>query len=215
MEFIPPEIERYCLAHTAGESDLLRKINRDTHAEVLMPRMVSGHLQGRFLAMVSHMVRPHRILEIGTYTGYSALCLAEGLVHEGKIVTIDINEELETRVRSYFSQSPLHNKIDYLIGNAVHIIPTLSDVFDLVFIDADKENYALYYDLIVDKVRPGGVIIADNVLWSGKVLQEKADKDTRAIQQFNQKVHADRRVENFLLPLRDGLMIIRKLTSNV
>jgi caffeoyl-CoA O-methyltransferase len=214
MELIPPDIERYCLAHTASESDLLRKINRDTHAEVLMPRMVSGHLQGRFLAMVSQMVRPHRILEIGTYTGYSALCLAEGLADAGKVVTIDINEELETRVRGYFSQSPFQYKIDYRIGKAADIIPTLSDVFDLVFIDADKENYALYYDLIVDKVRPGGLIIADNVLWSGKVLQEKTDKDTRAIQQFNQKVHADSRVENFLLPLRDGLLIIRKLTSD-
>jgi predicted O-methyltransferase YrrM len=210
MEFIPPEIERYCLAHTAEESYLLRKINRDTHAEVLMPRMVSGHLQGRFLAMVSNMVRPHRILEIGTYTGYSALCLAEGLVHEGKIVTIDINEELETRVRSYFSQSPLHNKIDYRIGNAAHIIPTLHEVFDLIFIDADKENYSLYYDLVFDKVRTNGWIIADNVLWSGKVVQEKTDKDTRAIQLFNQKVHNDSRVENILFPLRDGLMVVRK-----
>lgn len=210
MEFIPPEIERYCLAHTAGESDLLRKINRDTHAEVLMPRMVSGHLQGRFLAMVSQMMRPDRILEIGTYTGYSALCLAEGLADEGKIVTIDINEELETRVRSYFSQSPFGSKIDYRIGNAAHVIPTLNDMFDLVFIDADKENYSLYYDLVFDKVRTNGWIIADNVLWSGKVVQDKTDKDTYAIQQFNQKVHNDSRVENVLLPIRDGLMVVRK-----
>ncbi|MFM7486289.1 MAG: O-methyltransferase [Cytophagales bacterium] len=210
MDFIPPEIEHYCLTQMAGETDLLRKINRDTHAEVLMPRMVSGHLQGRFLATVSHMVRPHRILEIGTYTGYSALCLAEGLVHAGKIITIDINEELETRVRSYFSQSPLHNKIDYRIGNAAQVIPMLDEMFDLVFIDADKENYSLYYDLVFDSVRTNGWIIADNVLWSGKVVQEKTDKDTRAIQQFNQKVHNDSRVENILLPLRDGLMVIRK-----
>ncbi len=210
MEFIPPEIERYCLAHTAGESDLLRKINRDTHAEVLMPRMVSGHLQGRFLAMVSQMMRPDRILEIGTYTGYSALCLAEGLADEGKIVTIDINEELETRVRSYFSQSPFGSKIDYRIGNAAHVIPTLNDMFDLVFIDADKGNYSLYYDLVFDKVRTNGWIIADNVLWSGKVVQDKTDKDTYAIQQFNKKVHNDSRVDNVLLPLRDGLMVVRK-----
>ncbi|MFM8914437.1 MAG: O-methyltransferase [Flammeovirgaceae bacterium] len=211
MEFIPPEIERYCLAHTANESALLKKINRDTHAEVLMPRMVSGHLQGRFLAMASQMIRPHRILEIGTYTGYSALCLAEGLTAEGKIITIDINEELETRVRTYFKQSPFHHQIDYRIGNAADVIPTLTDVFDLVFIDADKENYGRYYDLVFDKVRPHGWVIADNVLWSGKVVQDKVDKDTRAIQQFNQKIQTDIRVENILLPLRDGLMVLRKL----
>ncbi len=210
MELISPDIEQYCLAHSTGESDLLKKINRDTHAEVLMPRMVSGHLQGRFLAMVSRMLQPQRILEIGTYTGYSALCMAEGLCDDGKIVTIDINEELEQRVRGYFRQSPFGIMIDYRIGDAASVIPTLNDIFDLVFIDADKQHYSLYYDMVFDKVRPSGWLIADNVLWGGKVVRNSPDKDTRALRQFNEKVQSDHRVENVLLPLRDGLMMVRK-----
>lgn len=211
MEVTPLEIERYCLAHTSEGSALLKKIKRDTHAEVLMPRMVSGHLQGRFLAMVSQMIRPHRILEIGAYTGYSALCLAEGLAPDGKLITIDINEELESRVRGYFAESPFQSKIDYRIGDAAQLIPALTDVFDLVFIDADKANYERYYDLVFDKVRTSGWLLADNVLWSGKVVQDKIDKDTRAIQQFNQRIQNDSRVENMLLPLRDGIMMVRKI----
>ncbi|MFN7494415.1 MAG: O-methyltransferase [Cyclobacteriaceae bacterium] len=211
MEFIPESIDEYCRDHTSEESALLKKINRDTHAEVLMPRMVSGHLQGRFLSLISKMMKPQRILEIGTYTGYSAICLAEGLNPTGKLITIDINEELETRVRGYFKDAGLENQIDYRIGDAAEIIPTLKETFDLVFIDADKENYQRYYDLVFDKVVIGGFIMADNVLWSGKVVGEKKDKDTRAIMAFNDFVTSDPRVENMLLPLRDGIMLARKL----
>jgi predicted O-methyltransferase YrrM len=211
MDFLPLDIEQYCLRHTTDESPLLKKINRDTHAEVMMPRMVSGHMQGRFLAMISRMLKPKAILEIGTYTGYSALSLAEGLAEGGKLITIDINEELENRVRSYFNQSPYKNKIDYRIGNAIHLIPALNEVFDLIFIDADKENYSYYYDLVFDKLQTNGWLVADNVLWSGKVVLEKKDKDTRAIHQFNEKINSDVRVEKILLPLRDGLLLARKL----
>lgn len=212
MELIHPDIQSYAEKHTTQESEILQQINRDTQANVLMPRMLSGHLQGRWLAMVSQMIRPHRILEIGTYTGYSALCLAEGLASEGKLITLDINEELEDKVRAFFSASGLGPQIDYRIGDARQIIPSLTETFDLVFIDADKESYSLYYDLVIDNVRPGGFILADNVLWSGKVLQEKQDKDTKAVMDFNRKVHQDPRVENVLLPIRDGILMIRKLS---
>lgn len=212
MDFLPADINKYSEDHTSQESDLLRRINRETHAEVLMPRMVSGHLQGRFLSMVSHMIKPQNILEIGTYTGYSAICLAEGMQPNGKLVTIDVNEELEKRVRGYFREGGLENKIDYLLGDAATIIPALNSSFDLVFIDADKENYAKYYELVFDKVPVGGYILADNVLWSGKVVQEKIDKDTRAIKSFNEKIQSDSRVENMLLPLRDGISLVRKVS---
>jgi predicted O-methyltransferase YrrM len=172
--------------------------------------MVSGHLQGRFLSMISNMICPKFILEIGTYTGYSAICLAEGLSATGKIITIDINEELETRVRGYFSETGRSEKFTYLIGDAAQLIPTLVTEFDLVFIDADKENYSCYYDLIIGKVRKGGFILADNVLWSGKVVQDKSDKDTRAVKAFNDKVMNDSRVVTMLLPLRDGIMLMQK-----
>jgi caffeoyl-CoA O-methyltransferase len=213
LDFLPNDIEDYVKAHTSPEPGLLKKIDRETHAKVLMPRMVSGHLQGRFLSMVSNMIKPKAILEIGTYTGYSALCLAEGLAPNGKIITIDINEELETRVRGYFKEAALENKIDYRMGDAAQIIPTLNSNFDLVFIDADKENYGLYYDLVFDKVPVGGFILADNVLWSGKVVQAKIDKDTKAIKEFNQKVNRDVRVKTMLLPLRDGIMLIQKMKN--
>jgi caffeoyl-CoA O-methyltransferase len=212
MDITPLEIQEYCEAHTSAESSLLKSINRDTHAQVLMPRMLSGHLQGRMLAMISQMVKPERILEIGTYTGYSALCMAEGLTKTGKLITIDVNEELEGRVRKYFSQSPCGNQIDFRIGNALNIIPTLTDTFDLVFIDADKQNYGRYYDLVIDRVRPGGFILADNVLWSGKILAPDPDKDTRAILEFNKKIAEDARVENVLLPVRDGVMVVRRVS---
>lgn len=210
MEFLPDDIADYIEAHTSPESDLLKKINRETHAKVMMPRMLSGQLQGRYLSMISHLLKPKNILEIGTYTGYSAICLAEGLAEDGKLTTIDINEELEARVRDYFEQAGLSKKIDYRIGNASTLIPMLNQQFDLVFIDADKENYSRYYDLVFDKVKVGGVILADNVLWSGKVTKPKPDKDTRALLEFNAKVNSDSRVENVLLPLRDGIMMIRK-----
>jgi caffeoyl-CoA O-methyltransferase len=210
MEFIEKEIDDYVCDHTEPENDLLKRINRETHMEVLIPRMLSGHLQGRVLSMLSNMIKPECILEIGTYTGYSALCLAEGLSNDGKLITIDINAELEKRVRGYFQSSEYSNRIDYRVGNALEIIPTLNEKIDLVFIDADKENYYRYYELVFDKVKPGGFIIADNVLWSGRVLQEKKDHDTMAISEFNDRVHSDSRVSHVMLPVRDGLMIVRK-----
>jgi caffeoyl-CoA O-methyltransferase len=210
MDFLPHDILHYAQAHSSGEPDLLKKINRETNAQVLMPRMLSGHLQGRFLSLISKLIRPSFVLEIGTYTGYSAICLAEGLAPEGKLYTIDINDELESRVRSYFAEAGLTARIDYRIGDAGLVIPTLRENWDLVFIDADKENYGLYYDLVIDQLKPGGVILADNVLWSGKVLLPEPDKDTKAIIEFNKKIHRDERVECLLLPVRDGIMLVRK-----
>jgi caffeoyl-CoA O-methyltransferase len=214
MDFLPKNINDYSENHTSPESDLLAKLNRATHAKILNARMLSGHLQGRVLAMFSQMVRPERILEIGTYTGYSALCLAEGLSENGKIITIEVNEELENFTRTYFEESSFADKIDYRIGDAAEIIPTLNETFDLVFIDADKVNYQKYYDLVFDKVRVGGYIISDNVLWSGKVadIQEdkKIDRDTQTLLDFNKMCHDDPRTENLLMPIRDGLMISRK-----
>lgn len=213
MDFLDSALSHYIESHTSPEPPLLQALNRDTHAHVLKPRMLSGHVQGRLLSFFSHMIRPQYILEIGTYTGYSAICLAEGLQEGGKLYTIDINEELEAMVRSYFEKAGVTPKIEYLIGNALHIIPSLHQTFDLVFIDADKVNYHHYYDLVIDKVRPGGFIVADNVLWSGKVVAEtikKGDAETKAILDFNNKIQQDSRVENILLPVRDGLMITRK-----
>lgn len=212
MDILEPNLLQYAEEHTSPEHSLLSAINRDTHAKVMMPRMLSGHLQGKVLSMISHMVKPKTILEIGTYTGYSAICLAEGLHPEGKLITIDINEELEGMVRENFNEAGFEAMIDYLIGNALDIIPTLDYSFDLVFIDADKENYNNYYDLVFDKVTLGGFLLADNVLWSGKVLDPKPDKDTRAIKAFNKKVQDDPRVENVLLPIRDGIMLMRKMS---
>jgi predicted O-methyltransferase YrrM len=210
MEFLPPQIEEYARLHTEPEPELLQKLNRETHAKVLYPRMLSGHLQGRFLSMVSKMARPKYILEIGTYTGYSALCLAEGLQPDGKLVTIDINEELESMCRRYFSQSPYHQQIELRIGDAKAIIPQLNYNFDLVFIDADKENYLFYYELLIPKLPSGAFILADNVLWSGKVLDEQhKDKETQSLREFNAHILNDTRVEKLLLPVRDGVMVIR------
>jgi len=211
MEFLNKELSDYVDAHTCDEPEVLKKLTRETYLKVLMPRMLSGHYQGRLLSMITKMIQPENILEIGTYTGYSAVCFSEGLQEGGKLITIDINEELETMVRKVFSEAGVSQMIEYIIGNAIDIIPTLSQTFDLVFIDADKINYLNYYHLIFDKVRSGGFIIADNVLWSGKIVNtEKIDKDTRALMDFNDFVHQDPRVENVLLPVRDGLMILRK-----
>lgn len=212
MDFLPANITTYAEAHTSPESELLYQLNRNTRAHVMAPRMLSGHLQGRFLAMTSKMIRPRRILEIGTYTGYSALCLAEGLTDDGRLITIDHNEELEGFARSYWQQSPLNDKIDLRIGHAADLIPTIDETLDLVFIDADKRNNSLYFDLIFDKLRPGGIVLADNVLWSGKVVDEvkSVDQDTAAVLAFNQKIQDDPRIENVLLPIRDGIMLIRK-----
>ena len=211
MEFISQELDQYCCSHTAEENDLLKRINRETHLEVLQPRMLSGHFQGRVLSMLSKMMQPKRILEIGTYTGYSALCLAEGLASDGKLVTIDVNEELANRVQAYFDASDYAAQIQYLISPALEVIPTLNEKWDLVFIDADKQNYIEYYEIVLPLLRPGGYVILDNVLWSGKVVgQDKNDKDTVLLRNLNTLIHDDLRVEEVLLPIRDGLMIARK-----
>ncbi|MBK8875031.1 MAG: class I SAM-dependent methyltransferase [Bacteroidetes bacterium] len=212
MDFLDERLTEYVEQHTKDESEILAKLNRETQAKVIMPRMLSGHLQGRVLSMLSHMIKPQRILEIGTYTGYSALCLAEGLPENGKLITIDINEELHDMVKRYVKESGYENKIEVLSGDATKIIPLLEEQIDMVFIDADKENYALYYDLTFDKLSTGGYIVADNVLWSGNILkpEDEMDSETLALHQFNKKIQSDNRVENVMFPIRDGLMIIRK-----
>jgi len=212
MNFISEQLAAYAEAFTQEESPVLKELNRETQAGVLMPRMLSGHLQGRVLAMLSKLIRPMRILEIGTYTGYSAICLSEGLQPGGILHTIDINEELSDMVRVFIKRAGCNGKIIMHTGDALDIIPTLDETFDLVFIDADKENYPAYYDMILPMVKQGGVIIADNVLWSGNVLKNDSEMDdeTRAIHKFNSMVQSDSRVENVLLPVRDGLMVIRK-----
>jgi caffeoyl-CoA O-methyltransferase len=210
MSFMTDELGIYLENSCEPEPTLLQKIDRETQLEVLKPRMLSGHFQVRVLSMLSKMMQPKRILEVGTYTGYATLCFAEALAADGKIITLDINEELEDRVRAYFAASDFTTLIDYRIGDAAVVIPTLSDVFDIVFIDADKVNNGLYYDLVFDKVRSGGLIIVDNVLWSGKVVAKSDDNDTANILSFNEKVSADTRVEKLILPLRDGLFLIRK-----
>ena len=212
MDFIDPLIEAYALEHTEKESDLLFNLNRQTHLKVLQPRMLSGHLQGRILSFLSSAIKPKYILEIGTYTGYSALCMAEGLSKNGKLVTIDKNIELETMVKKYINDSSYKNQIEFINADAIDVIPTLNLEWDLVFIDADKENYINYFDLVIDQVKKGGWIIADNVLWSGKVLEEpdKKDKETIILQKFNEKVNQDSRVRNVLFPVRDGMMLMIK-----
>lgn len=212
MDFIDPSIEAYAREHTEKESDLLFHLNRQTHLKVLQPRMLSGHLQGRILSFLSTAIQPQNILEIGTYTGYSALCMAEGLPKNGKLVTIDKNIELEMMVKKYINDSPYKHQIEFINSDAVEAIPALNLKWDLVFIDADKENYITYFDLVIDQVNKGGWIIADNVLWSGKVLEEPdiKDKETVILKKFNEKVHQDSRVRNVLFPVRDGMMIMIK-----
>ena len=207
---INEDLQQLLLRYCEPESELLQQIDRETNLKVLMPRMLSGHYQGRVLSMLSKMVNPQRILEIGTFTGYATLCLAEGLRSDGRLYTLDINMELEDMVRNNFAQSSYHSQITYILGDATDTVNTLDEVFDLVFIDADKKNNGTYYDLVFDKIRPGGMVIVDNVLWSGKVLSNQADKDTRNIITFNDKIAADDRVEKLILPVRDGLFIIRK-----
>ena len=212
MDFLPEKIEEFVLKYTDSETDILKKLNHETYSKMLMPRMLSGQLQGRVLSMLSKMIKPKNILEIGTFTGYSAICLAEGLSENGKIYTIDINEELETMATKYFQESGISHKINFMIGDAMQLIPKLNVKFDLVFIDADKENYSNYYDLVFPHLNQGGYIIADNVLWSGKVVEDKSnwDAETAAIVAYSEKINADNRVENVLFPIRDGLMIARK-----
>lgn len=210
MSLINDDLQNLLLQYCEPENQLLQQIDRETNLKVLMPRMISGHYQGRVLSMLSKMVSPKRILEIGTFTGYATLCLAEGLAENGILYTLDINIELEDMVRKHFAQSPYNSQINYILGDATKTVNDLNETFDIVFIDADKKNNSTYYDLIFDRVRPGGIIIVDNVLWSGKVLQDKQDKDTRNITSFNDKIAEDKRVEKLILPVRDGLFVIRK-----
>lgn len=209
-DIIPSILENYIHEHASFEGEALAELERATFVNVLMPQMLSGRVQGRFLSMLSKIIQPKRILEIGTYTGYSAICMAEGLSKDGILYTIDINEELETLVSTFVKRAGFNSKIKCLIGNAAEIIPELNETFDLVFIDADKANYGQYFDLVIDKVRAGGIILADNVLWSGKVVSDKKDKDTLALCNFNDKIQQDSRVENVILSMRDGIMMMIK-----
>ncbi|MEX0813358.1 MAG: O-methyltransferase [Chitinophagales bacterium] len=211
MNFFPEELQEYCEKHSSKEDEVLYELNRKTHLDVLKPRMLSGQHQGVFLQMLSHMIQPIQILEIGTYTGYSAICLAKGLKENGQLHTIDINEELKDLAAEYFQKAELEKKIKQYTGNALEIIPKIEAEFDLVFIDADKINYSNYYDLVLPKLRKGGFILADNVLWSGKVLEANSDKDTEALKAFNEKITKDPKVENVLVPIRDGVMVLRKI----
>lgn len=203
-------ITEYAEGFTSGESAVLAELREHCYAHYEDSSMLSGFVQGRILSMFSHMIRPKVVLEIGTYLGYSALCFAEGLADGGKVITLDIQEDTNKVARSYVEKTEYAGRIEFLLGFGTDIIPNLSETFDLVFIDADKPNYSNYYDLVFDKVRPGGFIIADNVLWSGKVLEEVKDENTQALHDYNQKIFADDRVENVLFPIRDGLMIARK-----
>lgn len=213
MEFIDPNIQAYADQHSAHEPQILQELNRETHAKVMSPRMLSGHFQGRLLSLFSKMLQPKLIIEVGTYTGYSALCLAEGLAEGGKLHTIDINPEQENRIRNYIDKAGFKNKIELHIGNAKDIIPQIEGNIDLVFIDADKSNYYTYFELVANRMNSGGLIIADNVLWSGKILDEKErikDKDTQALHEFNELTSKNEQFEPILLPIRDGLMVLRK-----
>lgn len=212
MEFLDEKLEEYISKHSSPESDLLAELNRETNAKVLQPRMLSGHLQGRVLSMLSKMIQPKRILEIGTYTGYSAICMAEGLQEDGLLHTIDVNEELQAMIESYLSKAKLDTKVKLHIGNALEIVPNLKEDWDMVFIDADKENYSNYYKMLIPQLKSGAYIIADNVLWSGKVVEDPDPKDeeTQALINYSEMIQNDDRVENVLFPIRDGLMIARK-----
>lgn len=211
MHFLSEELENYAAQHTEDEPLLLQELNKRTHLNVLQPRMISGHFQGRFLSLLSKMVQPCTILEIGTYTGYATLCLAEGLHPEGVLHTIDIKEELTDLQREFFDRSGYGSQIVQHLGKAADIIPSLDTTFDLVFIDADKQNYAHYFDLVIEKMNRGGIILSDNVLWSGKVVEEVKhnDKHTQALMAYNQKIKDDPRVETVLLPIRDGITLSR------
>ena len=211
MHFLSEELENYAAQHTEDEPLLLQELNKRTHLNVLQPRMISGHFQGRFLSLLSKMVQPRTILEIGTYTGYATLCLAEGLHPEGVLHTIDIKEELTDLQREFFDRSGYGNQIVQHLGKAADIILSLDTTFDLVFIDADKQNYAHYFDLVIEKMNRGGIILSDNVLWSGKVVEEVKhnDKHTQALMAYNQKIKDDPRVETVLLPIRDGITLSR------
>ena len=211
MHFLPQDLDDYVVSHSEDEPKLLQDLNRETYQKILQPRMLSGHYQGRVLSMIAKLIRPKNILEIGTYTGYSALCLAEGMQKEGILHTIDINEELSDFQRKYFDASGYGKQIKQYTGNALNIIPQIVDNFDLVFIDADKHNYPNYFDIIIDKMNSGGVILSDNVLWSGKVIEplKPKDIDTKGLLEYNKLLKEDSRVETIILPIRDGLTISR------
>ena len=210
MMEIKSALSEYAEGFTSGESSVLAELREHCYAHYEDSAMLSGFVQGRILALFSHMIRPKVVLEIGTYLGYSALCFAEGLADGGKVITLDIQEDTNAVARSYVEKTEYADSIEFLLGLGTDIIPNLSETLDLVFIDADKPNYSNYYDLVFDKVRPGGFIIADNVLWSGKVLDDVKDENTQALHDYNRKILADDRVENVLFPIRDGLMIARK-----
>ena len=211
MHFLPENIDNYVVDHSQQEPKILKELSKETWQKVLNPRMLSGAFQGRILSMISKIIQPKNILEIGTYTGYSALCLVEGISSTGKIFTIDKNEELETLQNKYFEKSGYRNQIQQFVGNALEIIPKIEEKFDLVFIDADKTNYINYFHLIIDKMNPGGIILSDNVLWSGKVVEklDPKDKDTKVLLEYNKLLNEDARIETVLLPIRDGLTISR------
>lgn len=211
MHFLPEELDDYIVAHSQKEPELLAKLNRETNQKVMQPRMLSGHYQGRVLSLLSKLIRPRTILEIGTYTGYSALCLAEGLPQDGILHTIDVNEELFDFQKKYFEESNYGHQIKQYLGDATEIVPGIDSNFDLVFIDADKPNYPKYFELIISKMNPGGVILSDNVLWSGKVIErvKKDDESTLALLEYNRLLAEDDRVETVILPVRDGLTLTR------
>ena len=213
MHFLSPILETYIANHSEDEPELLQELTRETHLKVIQPRMITGHFQGRVLSMLSKIIHPKFILEIGTYTGYSALCLAEGLQKDGELHTIEVNEELYPMQRRYFDKSVHGSQIHQHIGDALDIVPNLPQTFDLVFIDAQKVNYDAYFEAVIQKTRPGSIILSDNVLWSGKVVEplQKSDKTTEALLAYNQKLKEDNRVETVLLPIRDGLTLSRVL----
>ena len=214
MDFISDDIMTYAINHTQDESNLLKALNKETHQKILQSRMISGHFQGRVLSFISQLIRPETILEIGTYTGYATLCLAEGLTKNGKIHTIEINEELIDFQKKYFDQSKFKNQIFTHIGDAIDIIPKLKLKYDLIFLDADKANYPNYMEMVVPKLKRGGVLVADNVLWSGKVLdyqQKRDDIETKGIKLFSELVKKNSSLQTLLLPIRDGLMMCRKI----
>ena len=212
MQILPEKLEDYVLKHSQEEPKLLKELSRETYLKIMQPRMLSGHYQGRLLSIISKLINPKNILEIGTYTGYSTLCLAEGLKKSGELHTIDINEELYDFQRKYFDRSEFGNQIHQHLGNALEIVPSLNKTFDLVFIDADKENYINYFNIIINKLNSGGVLLSDNVLWSGKVLDQtsQTDEATKSLVVYNKLLNEDERLESIILPIRDGLTISRK-----
>ena len=211
MDFLPENIQKYISDNSQSESIILKELNRYTNSKVILPRMLSGHVQGRFLSMISKLINPEIIVEVGTYTGYSCLCLAEGLKKNGKIITIEKDEEFASIAKKFFNRSKYKEKISLIIDDATNVIENINEKIDLVFIDADKVNYSKYYDMLFPKLKIGGLIVADNVLWSGKVTEEVSDNETQSIKNFNTKVKNDERVENLIVGIRDGIMLCQKI----